>query len=204
MCRTALFCDSLYLVRTNPRWVAWRLSLVSKEMRSFCLATMWQTQSIDTAKAEYLLRHPHLSQLIRSEHPLTERDRVSLPVSSPSYTLLPLRSASFPPSELLGLVSPSWRDQDRERFPNLLRDLSGVHHVTLPYPDELDMRVALGAASSLSCLRLTHVQADPEVISSLANVCPRLEDLHFSIYAVNVRLSLATPFILKCYSAQPH
>lgn len=57
---------SHYLINTSPRAVAWKLSLVNKELRDFALPVIWTTQSVDEQKAFFLIENPSLSSLVRS------------------------------------------------------------------------------------------------------------------------------------------
>jgi len=63
---TTLPTDILeYLVDTTPRWTSWRLSKVNKGLRALALPKIWRYQSIDVAKAFFLVDHPMLTGLIQ-------------------------------------------------------------------------------------------------------------------------------------------
>lgn len=64
---TSSAIPSFYLIEISPPWVAQKLSLVNKTLRTYALPILYRTQSIDVDKTLYLVENPHLLKLIRSD-----------------------------------------------------------------------------------------------------------------------------------------
>jgi len=171
---TTLPTDVLeYLVDISPIWTSWRLSSVNKGLRALALPKIWRYQSIDIAKASFLVDHPILADFIQT--------------------------ASLLPSPFFGTDEEPPSEQHLYILTQLLTGLTRLKDLTLPLPDH-GPTFELLAIKSLTSLRLTHAQPTPDLLRRLSETCPGLLRLEFSLYSFQHALWILTHDALESYA----